>query len=55
MFGRKKETQDDLCEIEKLPSTPVRPGQVVDGIKFIQERDPTYRHSDIFDSCSEIV
>lgn len=34
-------------------NTPIHPNQVVDGIKFIETSDPTYRSSSVFDQVSE--
>ena len=34
-------------------STPIHPNQVIDGIKFIEEQDPTYKSSAVFDLCTQ--
>ena len=45
--GQGQQSQTSRCE------TPIHPNQVVDGIKFIDVQDPTYKSSDVFDQCQE--
>lgn len=46
------EAASDDSLLSGRAQTPIHPNQVVDGIKFIEQQDPTYRSSSVFEECA---